>query len=296
MKIAKDVVVTLRQRVTDLDGAVVDDGAEPVSYLHGGYHDIFDRIESALDGKSVGDEVSVRLEPKEAFGEYDPEQVVVAGFDQFTNPPQPGEMVERGGELYRVVELRDDSVVLDGNHPFAGLHLIFQGEVQDVRPARAEEITRIAKSVTVEISRLRAIKMATIHLLGVPIVLTIVAGTLSEAMGGGLLLYLALMFVVAVLLSALWSGGRYVREAFRGGEVLRIDVKGLYWRDFGSPVTWEEIAKVQFTDGMGEDAWYSVALTDGRNFKLDASILSVETSQISWLLAHYLPATKLKGI
>lgn len=300
MKVGKNTFVTLRQRVTDAEGCVVDDGQEPVSYLHGGYHDIFDKIEHALDGRNVGDVVTVRLEPKDAFADYDPNLVVVAGMDQFERPPRQGDMVERdqgkGAQLYRVIELRDDTVVLDGNHPFAGLTLDFQAEVLEVRPASVEEVMRVEKAVIASISRLGALKMAAIFLLGAPIALVVVTGILVEWFGSGLLLNLVMLFLLAVLVTSLWNGGRYVRDMIRGGEVLRIDVKGLYWRDFGTAVAWDEIAKVEFADGVGEEAWYSVTLVDDRRFKLDASALSIETSQISWLFANYLPATKLEGI
>jgi len=300
VKVAKNTFVTLHQRVSDPEGSVIDDGRDQVSYIHGGYHDIFDRIEYVLDGKSVGDVVTVRLEPKDAFGEYDPDLVVVVGLDQFEHPPSQGDMVEsdqgKGTQLYRVTERRDDAVVLDGNHPLAGLSLDFQAEVLEVRPASVDEVMRVEKAVVARISRLRALKMAAIHLLAAPAALLVVAGVLIEWLGSGLLLNLAMLFLVAVLLAMFWSGGRYVRDMVRGGEVLRIDVKGVYWRDFGLPVAWEEIAKVEFEDGAGEDAWYSVTLTDDRRFKLDASALSIDASQISWLFANYLPATKLEGI
>lgn len=300
MKITQNSAVTLRQRVTDVHGRVIDQGEEPIRYIHGGYRDIFDKIEHALDGKSVGDVVTVRLDPTDAFADYDPGLVIVAGIDQFERRPEQGDMVERdqgrGMQLYRVTELRDDAVVLDGNHPLAGLTLDFQAEVLEVRPANVDEVIRVEKAVTASISRLRAFKMAAIFLLAAPAVLLLVAGGLIEWLGSGLLLTLVLLFLLAVLMSSFWNGGGYIRDMIRGGEVLRIDVRGLYWRDFGPPVTWEEVAKVAFEDGASKEAWYQVTLIDGRRFKLDASALSIGTNQISWLLANYLPAAKLDGI
>lgn len=300
MKITRNSAVTLRQRLTDVHGRVIDQGDEPVRYIHGGYRDIFDKIEHALDGKSVGDVVTVRLDPTDTFAEYDPDLVIVDSLDQFERRPDQGDMVERdqgrGTQFYRVTELRDDAVVLDGNHPLAGLTLDFQAEVLEVRPASIDEVMRVEKAVTASISRLRALKMAAIFLLAAPVALLLVAGGLVEWLGSGLLLTLVLLFLLAVLLSSLWNGGGYIRDMIRGGEVLRIDVRGLYWRDFGTPVTWEEIGKVEFQDSAGNEAWYSVTLIDGRHFKLDASALSIGTSQISWLFANYLPEAKLDGI
>jgi FKBP-type peptidyl-prolyl cis-trans isomerase SlyD len=300
MKVAKNSVVTLRQRVSDPDGAMIDEGATPIRYVHGGYHDIFDRIEQALDGKTVGYIVTVRLEPKDAFGEYNPDLLIEASVDQFERPPRQGDMVERdlgaGTAPYRVTDLRDDAVVLDGNHPLAGMTLDFQAEVLEVRRASGGEVMRVEKAVTAGISRLRALKMAAICLLGVPAALVAVVGILAEWLKTGLLLYLTILFLAAVLLTSLWKGIRYVQDMVRGGEVLRIDVKGLYWRDFGVPVAWEEIAKVEFEGGVGEEVGYSLTLADGRRFKLDASALSIDANQIAWLFANYLPAEKLAGI
>jgi FKBP-type peptidyl-prolyl cis-trans isomerase 2 len=300
MKIAKNSAVTLRQRVSDIHGQVIDEGAEPVRYIHGGYHDIFDKIEQALDGKRVGDVITVRLEPKDSFEEHDPGLVIVAAMDQFATPPALGDLVERdqgrGTQLYRVAEIREDGVVLDGNHPFAGLTLDFQAEVLEVRPASVEEVVRVERAVTASISRWRALKMAASKLVAAPVILFLVAGVLAEWLGPGITLTLVLLFLFAVLLYCLWTGGRYVRDMVRGGEVLRLDVKGLFWRDFGTPVAWEDIAKVEFGSNAGNEAWYSVTLADERQFKVNASALSISTTQISWLFANYLPAAKLEGI
>lgn len=300
MKIARNCAVTLRQRVSDVHGRVIDAGAEPVRYIHGGYHDLFATIEQALDGKGVGDLVTVRLEPKDSFGEHDPGLVIVAGMDDFAQPPALGDMVERdqgqGTQLYRVVEIREDGVVLDGNHPFAGMTLDFQAEVLEIRPASVDEVVRVERAVTARISRWRALKMAASHLVAAPVALSLVAGLLAEWLGSGMMLVLLLAFLVAVLLYCLWNGARYVRDAVQGGEVLRLDVKGLYWRDFGAPVAWEDIAKVAFGSNAANEAWYSVTLADERRFTVDASALSVSTKQLSWLFANYLPAAKLAGI
>lgn len=299
MKIAKNAMVTLRQRVSVPDGTVIDEGEAPISYLHGGYHDIFDPIEQALDGKSIGDVVTVRLEPRDAFGDYDLELVISAGIGQFGKLPKTGDIVERddgkGTQVYRVAEVRDDVVVLDANHPLAGLTLDFQAEVLSVRPATAEEVVRVEKAVTASISRLRAFKMAGIYFLAAPLVLLLAAGMLAQWLKSGIVLDLLLLLGLGILLSCLWSGGCYVRDMVRGGEVLRVDVTGIYWRDFGSPVVWEDVAGVE-RGSAGEEVWYTVSLTDQRSFKVDASALSIDPSQLSWLFTNYLPAAKLQGM
>jgi FKBP-type peptidyl-prolyl cis-trans isomerase SlyD len=61
MQVIKNTVVTLDYSVADPDGNVVDPGRDPLIYLHGGYDDIFTKIEEALQDKKVGDTVKVKL-------------------------------------------------------------------------------------------------------------------------------------------------------------------------------------------------------------------------------------------
>ena len=79
MQVAKNSVVTLDYHVTDPDGEVVDEGREPLVYLHGGYDDIFPKIEEALQGKKVGESVNVKLQPDEAFLKSIEEQIAIIG-------------------------------------------------------------------------------------------------------------------------------------------------------------------------------------------------------------------------
>lgn len=148
MQVKKDTVVTLDYNVTDSDGNVVDEGREPLVYLHGGYDDIFARIEESLQDKRIGESVQVKLQPDEAFGEYDAELVQVEPRSNFPKEIQVGMQFEGGPEgadddeymIYRVTEIADDKVVLDGNHPLAGMSLIFTCTVTAIRPASEEEI------------------------------------------------------------------------------------------------------------------------------------------------------------
>ena len=82
MEVAKNTVVTLRYTVRDSDGELIDDGKEPLVYLHGGYDGIFPKIEETLQGKKVGDTLRLKLQPEEAFGEYDEELVFVEDISQ----------------------------------------------------------------------------------------------------------------------------------------------------------------------------------------------------------------------
>ena len=148
-QVAKNFVVTLDYNVTDSDGALVDAGKEPLIYLHGGYDDIFPKIEEAVQGKAIGESIKVKLQPDEAFGEYDEELVQIESRDSLPKELQVGMQFEGAPEgaddeefiIYRVTDIAEDKVVLDGNHPLAGMSLIFTCTVTAVRPASAEEIT-----------------------------------------------------------------------------------------------------------------------------------------------------------
>jgi FKBP-type peptidyl-prolyl cis-trans isomerase SlyD len=155
MQVVKNSVVTLDYSVTDVDGDLVDAGQEPLVYLHGGYDDIFPLIEEAVHGKGVGQSVVVKMQPDDAFGEYDAALVQVEPRSQFPEGLEVGmqfEGVPEGADdgdedededvlIYRVTEIADDQVVLDGNHPLAGMALIFTCTVTAIRPATADEIT-----------------------------------------------------------------------------------------------------------------------------------------------------------
>jgi len=148
MLIARNTVVTLKYNVRDVDGTSIDEGAAPMVYLHGGYGGIFDRIEEELQGKAVGDALEVKLEPEDAFGEYDAELVVIEPRQLFPDNIEVGMQFERGSEdgesddaLFTITDIADDKVVVDGNHPLAGIALVFACTVTAVRAATTEEIT-----------------------------------------------------------------------------------------------------------------------------------------------------------
>lgn len=144
MLIARNSVVTLSYNVKDADGNVIDSGAEPLVYLHGGYGGIFDRIEEAIQGKTTGDNLEIKLQPEDAFGEYDAERIIIEPRNLFPEDIEVGTQFERGDEdegLYTITDITEDKVVVDGNHPLAGIALIFSCTVTDVREGTAEEIS-----------------------------------------------------------------------------------------------------------------------------------------------------------
>lgn len=148
MNIGKDTVVTLRYELVDSDGAILEETGSLMSYLHGGYEGIFPLVESGLDGKSVGEEFSVTLEPDDAFGEYDENLLRVEPREVFPKNVEVGMQFEGGtqGEddewvVYTVTDIAEKQVVVDGNHPLAGQRLLFKCVVADVRAATKEELT-----------------------------------------------------------------------------------------------------------------------------------------------------------
>lgn len=147
MQIVKDTVVTLQYTVRDPDGNMIDDGQHPLVYLHGGYDGIFAKLEETLHGKSEGEHFEIKLQPDDAFGEYDEELVLVEDQTLFPENIEIGMSFERvtdDGEeevVYRITDIADGKVVVDGNHPLAGVALLFDITVAEVRKASAEEIS-----------------------------------------------------------------------------------------------------------------------------------------------------------
>ena len=146
-QIVKNSVVTLSYEVADPDGNVLDAGEEPLKYLHGGYDDVFSAIEHALQGKSIGDTVMVKMQPAQAYGEYDADLVLLESLDALPQPLTVGMQIEaepdeasEGTVFYRVTDIAEGKAVLDGNHPLAGRALVFTGTVTAVRQASPAEI------------------------------------------------------------------------------------------------------------------------------------------------------------
>jgi len=147
VNIVKDTVVTITYKVNDLEGNLLEQSDEPVSYLHGGYDNIFPLVEQALEGKQVGDTVDIKLQPADAFGEYEESLVRMETREVFPETIEVGMQFVGspmdGGEemLYTVTDIADDKVVVDANHPYAGQAVHFQCIVAEIRPASADEVS-----------------------------------------------------------------------------------------------------------------------------------------------------------
>jgi FKBP-type peptidyl-prolyl cis-trans isomerase SlyD len=144
MKVGRDTVVALDLELVDLWGNPLQP-EERIRYLHG-HDEVLPALERALEGKAVGEKLRLRLEPEDAFGEYDDALLRVeprAGFPAALAPGMQFEGVpggEQDGVIYTVTDVADDKVVLDGNHPLAGIAIEFRATVREVRGATADEL------------------------------------------------------------------------------------------------------------------------------------------------------------
>ena len=148
MQIAENTVVTIDYTLKDDEGNVIDssEGKEGLVYLHGAQN-IIPGLENALAGKSVGDSLNISIPPEEGYGEHDEGKIqpvdkamfegageITVGMDYHAQGPN-GETI-----TITVVDITDEHIVVDGNHPLAGKNLHFDVSVTEVREASAEEL------------------------------------------------------------------------------------------------------------------------------------------------------------
>ena len=148
MTISEHKVVSIHYKVVDAANAEVIDsseGGEPMTYLHGA-RNIIPGLEQALEGKGVGDELEVTIEPADAYGEYSEDriqQVPIEAFQEMEKV-EPGMVVtaqsDHGQVNLLVTEVGEATVTVDANHPLAGKSLKFDVRIESVRDASDEEI------------------------------------------------------------------------------------------------------------------------------------------------------------
>ena len=145
--IAAGKVVSVHYTLRDDDGEVIDSsaGGEPLDFLHGAGN-IVPGLERQLTGKQVGDKVTAVVPPEEAYGMPEgpgPQPVPRSSFPDDVELESGLQFFARGPSGDRiplwVVEVTDDTVLVDGNHPLAGMTLHFDVEVVGLRDATAEE-------------------------------------------------------------------------------------------------------------------------------------------------------------
>jgi FKBP-type peptidyl-prolyl cis-trans isomerase SlyD len=153
MEINPQCVVALTWSLEDTLGETLDVLEEPVEFLIGG-SDLFRKIEDALQGHGVGAGLQIQLEPEEAFGDFNEQLVFLESRALFPSELQEGMLIEGTAlpqgcnpaapknVLYTVTEIYPEHVVLDANHPLAGIALRLKLKVEAVRVATADEIGR----------------------------------------------------------------------------------------------------------------------------------------------------------
>ena len=150
MEIAAPCVVSLTWTLTDGQNRPIDELKQAVEFFFGG-DDLLARVEAALAGHAVGDELQLHLEPEQAFGDYRAELVCFEDRKLFPEVLEPGMTFEGlpaghatpgmpADAIYVVTEVYASHVVLDGNHPLAGMSLRLALKVQGVRSASEDEI------------------------------------------------------------------------------------------------------------------------------------------------------------
>lgn len=146
MKITKHAAVTIHYRLSDEQGLLVESSfeSEPMVYLHG-TENLIPGLESVLEGKTVGENIEAKIPAEQAYGEYHPglkQEVPVSAFGDVEDIVPGMRFIaetEMGQRPVQVIEVKDDVIVVDGNHPLAGQSLHFSVEVIAVREATAEE-------------------------------------------------------------------------------------------------------------------------------------------------------------
>src|ERR1700749_1418946 len=155
MNITAPCVVCLTWQLSDAQNAPIDELTEPTEFFYGG-DDLLPKVEEALDGQAAGFDVQLQIEPEHAFGEYHSELVCFEDRPLFPDGVEVGMQFEGLPDgaatpgmpedaVYTVTEVYPEHVVLDSNHPLAGIAIRMHVTVRGVRAATAEEIE--AKSV-----------------------------------------------------------------------------------------------------------------------------------------------------
>ncbi|MHC9509556.1 FKBP-type peptidyl-prolyl cis-trans isomerase [Kangiella sp. M94] len=148
MQIEENKVVLIEYTVKTEEGVLVDtsEGNEPLAYLHG-HRNIIPGLENALAGKKVDDELSVNVQPDEAYGQRHDDLIkeVPAEAFQGVEKVEPGMQFHaespNGPQLITVTKVEGETVTVDGNHPLAGVPLNFDVKVIEVRDASEEELS-----------------------------------------------------------------------------------------------------------------------------------------------------------
>ncbi|MCH9813273.1 MAG: peptidylprolyl isomerase [Epsilonproteobacteria bacterium] len=142
--IKKNTLVSLSLKTEDEAGNLLEENEE-IMYLHGGYGQIFTKVEETLDGKKLGDSFHLSLTPEEAFGIYDESLVVKEPLSALPEDIELGmECETENKETVWVVEhIEDDYAILNANHELAGIPIQISGEVLELEQLSSEGVQEI---------------------------------------------------------------------------------------------------------------------------------------------------------
>lgn len=150
-------VVSFTYTIVDEVGDVIEQSDLPISYVHGGKHDLFEKVEEQLEGSVVGDIVEVSLTPEEGFGRRDPNLTYTDNLDnvpaEFRRVGAEVEMVNDAGDskTFVVTHIEDGKLTVDGNHPMAGKVITFNISVTAIRDATDEEMANGVEPVAMPV-------------------------------------------------------------------------------------------------------------------------------------------------
>jgi FKBP-type peptidyl-prolyl cis-trans isomerase SlyD len=146
MQISANKVVSIHYTLTNNEGDVLDtsSGGEPLNYIQG-IGALIQGMEEGLEGKSLGDKLQLKIAPEKGYGVLQMEMIQQVPMSAFGGQMvSPGMQFEAGSEEQRFIvtvkEVTDEFVIIDGNHPLAGVELNFDVEVLEVREATEEEL------------------------------------------------------------------------------------------------------------------------------------------------------------
>ena len=146
MRIAKDTAVTLRFKILDAKGKLIEEARQPMVYLHGGYHNTMPKIEEAMEGRARGYRTTLKLAAADAFGTRDESLMQTVARSSLPGTPKIGAQfrgqtgTSQSDVVFRVIRFEGDSAIMDGNHPLADQAVQFDLTVMDIRAASEEEI------------------------------------------------------------------------------------------------------------------------------------------------------------
>ncbi len=145
-KIKKNRLVSMSIKLEDENGNIIDESDELI-YLHGGYNQIFQKLEDNLEGKKVGDTFHVTLTPAEAFGEFDETLVVKERLEDLPEDIYIGTELdgEEEGVIYVVESMDEEYAILNANHELAGIALVATGKILEIEHLSSEAVEEILK-------------------------------------------------------------------------------------------------------------------------------------------------------